>query len=92
MIRGGPSMRECREHEHMSRREFLGRTSMAVVAGGAVGALSSGSKAMAEAAQASEKSEAPKPFVRAAAKVGRNDPCPCGSGKKFKKCCGAGQQ
>lgn len=21
-------------------------------------------------------------------KVGRNDPCPCGSGKKFKKCCG----
>lgn len=26
--------------------------------------------------------------VRPAAKVGRNDPCPCGSGKKFKKCCG----
>jgi hypothetical protein len=24
---------------------------------------------------------------RRAAKVGRNDPCPCGSGKKFKKCC-----
>ncbi|HYP08335.1 MAG TPA: SEC-C metal-binding domain-containing protein, partial [Bryobacteraceae bacterium] len=24
-----------------------------------------------------------------AGKVGRNDPCPCGSGKKFKKCCGA---
>jgi uncharacterized protein YecA (UPF0149 family) len=23
-----------------------------------------------------------------AEKVGRNDPCPCGSGKKFKKCCG----
>ena len=23
-------------------------------------------------------------------KAGRNDPCPCGSGKKFKKCCGAG--
>ncbi|WP_342344545.1 SEC-C metal-binding domain-containing protein [Thalassospira tepidiphila] len=21
-------------------------------------------------------------------KTGRNDPCPCGSGKKFKKCCG----
>ncbi len=27
----------------------------------------------------------------AAQKVGRNDPCPCGSGKKYKKCCGAGQ-
>lgn len=26
---------------------------------------------------------------RRAAKVGRNDPCPCGSGKKYKKCCGA---
>ena len=32
--------------------------------------------------------EAPKP-VRAGAKVGRNDPCPCGSGKKYKKCHGA---
>lgn len=29
-----------------------------------------------------------KPVKRAAKKVGRNDPCPCGSGKKFKKCCG----
>src|SRR5579885_1990301 len=34
------------------------------------------------------QAEAPKP-VRAGAKVGRNDPCPCGSGKKFKKCHGA---
>ena len=24
-------------------------------------------------------------------KIGRNDPCPCGSGKKYKKCCGAGR-
>jgi len=29
-----------------------------------------------------------KPFVREAAKVGRNDACPCGSGKKFKQCHG----
>jgi preprotein translocase subunit SecA len=28
--------------------------------------------------------------VRNTAKIGRNDPCPCGSGKKYKKCCGAG--
>ncbi len=33
------------------------------------------------------QAEAPKP-VRAGAKIGRNDPCPCGSGKKYKKCCG----
>ncbi len=30
----------------------------------------------------------PKPVVRDAPKTGRNEPCPCGSGKKFKKCCG----
>jgi hypothetical protein len=29
----------------------------------------------------------PQPIVRLDPKVGRNDPCPCGSGKKFKKCC-----
>ena len=29
-----------------------------------------------------------KPILREEPKVGRNDPCPCGSGKKFKKCCG----
>ena len=29
-----------------------------------------------------------KPYVRKGAKVGRNDPCPCGSGKKYKNCCG----
>lgn len=28
------------------------------------------------------------PYVRMEKKVGRNDPCPCGSGKKYKKCCG----
>jgi preprotein translocase subunit SecA len=34
-----------------------------------------------------QQAEAPKP-VRSGAKVGRNDPCPCGSGKKYKKCHG----
>jgi hypothetical protein len=32
---------------------------------------------------------APASSARTAPKTGRNDPCPCGSGKKFKKCCGA---
>jgi preprotein translocase subunit SecA len=31
------------------------------------------------------------PVKRASAKIGRNDPCPCGSGKKYKFCCGANQ-
>jgi len=35
-----------------------------------------------------ESAPAAQPFVREAPKVGRNEPCPCGSGKKYKKCCG----
>ncbi|MBQ2875467.1 MAG: preprotein translocase subunit SecA [Clostridia bacterium] len=37
-----------------------------------------------------DKTIARKPIVKAV-KVGRNDPCPCGSGKKYKKCCGANE-
>jgi len=33
--------------------------------------------------------EGPKKPVRKGKQVGRNDPCPCGSGKKYKKCCGS---
>jgi len=39
---------------------------------------------VSEAAASVEKA---KP-VRTGPKVGRNDPCPCGSGKKYKHCCG----
>ena len=36
-----------------------------------------------------DTSEAKKPVVRRASeRIGRNDPCPCGSGKKYKQCCG----
>lgn len=45
----------------------------------------------ASALPAEEQAEADdqaKPFVRDGQKVGRNDPCPCGSGKKFKQCHG----
>lgn len=35
-----------------------------------------------------EESVSKKPVKREEGKVGRNDPCPCGSGKKYKKCCG----
>ena len=37
-----------------------------------------------------EEKKPGKTVVRKDKKVGRNDPCPCGSGKKFKKCCGVG--
>ena len=39
---------------------------------------------------ASDGSEKKQP-VKKGQKVGRNDPCPCGSGKKYKKCCGANE-
>jgi uncharacterized protein YecA (UPF0149 family) len=32
---------------------------------------------------------ASQPIRHTGPEVGRNDPCPCGSGKKYKKCCGA---
>ena len=35
-----------------------------------------------------DDSLAKKPVMRAASKVYPNDPCPCGSGKKYKNCCG----
>lgn len=35
-----------------------------------------------------DSQEKPQPFVRKSNKVGRNDPCPCGSGKKYKQCHG----
>ncbi|MFA5160828.1 MAG: SEC-C metal-binding domain-containing protein [Elusimicrobiales bacterium] len=37
------------------------------------------------------EAQKPEPFRRQAPKVNRNDACPCGSGKKYKKCCGAGE-
>ncbi len=42
------------------------------------------------ASHGGEEEQPKKPVQRSSAKVGRNDPCPCGSGKKYKKCCGAG--
>ena len=45
-------------------------------------------KEMAAQQQAQGPIEKTKPIIRGIPKVGRNDPCPCGSGKKFKKCCG----
>ena len=60
-----------------------GRGAEAPVAGGdGVGEVPEGTP-VPESAQAR-----PRTFHRDQPKVGRNDPCPCGSGKKYKKCCG----
>ncbi len=52
---------------------------------------SSSSSSGADAAFDVAVQSAPQPVRRNEPKVGRNDPCPCGSGKKYKKCCGANQ-
>ena len=41
-----------------------------------------------QAAQQAGGPEKPQPKTNKSEKVGRNDPCPCGSGKKYKQCCG----
>jgi preprotein translocase subunit SecA len=51
-------------------------------------AADSQAQAAAAAQPTGEAAGKVKTIVREAAKVGRNDPCPCGSGKKYKKCCG----
>ncbi len=46
------------------------------------------SDVVSEAAAAAERAQTKAKPVRTGPKVGRNDPCPCGSGKKYKQCCG----
>src|SRR5205823_2827572 len=48
-----------------------------------------GGEEMAAQAEGGEAGAVTKTIVRETEKIGRNDPCPCGSGKKYKKCCGA---
>jgi len=45
-------------------------------------------QALAQATDQQSTGEEHKPFVREGQKIGRNDPCPCGSGKKYKQCHG----
>ena len=52
-------------------------------------ASTTGANSAAGAAFDEAVRSAPAPVRRDEPKVGRNDPCPCGSGKKYKKCCGA---
>jgi preprotein translocase subunit SecA len=54
---------------------------------GTGGGAPKASDVVSEAAAAAEAQARAKP-VRTGPKVGRNDPCPCGSGKKYKQCCG----
>jgi preprotein translocase subunit SecA len=68
---------------HQSASAFGGSTTGSDAPAGGAGPKQA-SDVVSEAAAAMEKA---KP-VRTGPKVGRNDPCPCGSGKKYKQCCG----
>ena len=68
--------------EHQSTAAFGGAASAS--SGGTATAAANASDLVSEASEAVSKA---KP-IRTGPKVGRNDPCPCGSGKKYKQCCG----
>lgn len=77
--RGWKALEESDDHRAAARAAYEAIPN-------AVAALSAHFRPMREQADR----ERLAPVRRAAAKVGRNDPCPCGSGKKYKKCCGSG--
>jgi hypothetical protein len=66
----------------LAEMEAEGRIAGGRALGLYVGALSA---AFADASAVKQR-----PFVSPTSKIGRNDPCPCGSGKKYKKCCQRG--
>jgi preprotein translocase subunit SecA len=76
-IRSPEALAAAEEHE--APRNVQYRHPESPAAGEALEAEPEGEVAVAER---------PQPFVRAGGKVGRNDPCPCGSGRKYKHCHG----
>jgi len=78
-IRSAEELRAAEEHEALQNVQYQHASAPdeAIVA-----------EAAETAALPDDQSEALQPFVRGGQKVGRNDPCPCGSGKKFKQCHG----
>ncbi len=58
-------------------------------AGGPPGAVPGGFPPPQASGGPPMRPQKPRTVIRSQAKVGRNAPCPCGSGKKYKKCCGA---
>ena len=67
---------------NLRKQEEVRREETAKITGAALQALNSLDKGQ------QMKSEVNKTVVNQGPKVGRNDPCPCGSGKKYKNCCG----
>jgi uncharacterized protein len=75
-----PEMRPYKEPISAEMRERL-------IVGAAAGVVAIYNYFQAERMFAARRGGAASTFQRGAPKVGRNEPCPCGSGKKFKHCC-----
>lgn len=86
IFRSASSLMAFEKFLHGMRTQAVHQTTDTYSGGGGAGGggKTAASDVVSEAAAAVEKA---KP-VRSGPKVGRNDPCPCGSGKKFKQCCG----
>jgi len=69
-------------------RIWAGQSSEHAVAASAYAAQQKAALEAHRQSQMAEEGETVKTIVRDKPKVGRNDPCPCGSGRKYKKCCG----
>ena len=75
---------------HVQTNEQLERKEVSkgqIASHGAAGALGGTQGPMGQSTSPKDKEVKRTPYVNEN-KVGRNDPCPCGSGKKYKKCCG----
>jgi preprotein translocase subunit SecA len=80
-IRSAEELRAAEEHDALRNLQYQ----HADAAASATEASVDGQPAAEPGAIAAEPVQ---PFVRGGAKVGRNDPCPCGSGRKYKQCHG----
>ena len=78
-IRSAEELRAAEEREALSNVQYQHAEAVADLA------AETAEDALAEPEETAEKTQ---PFVRGGQKVGRNDPCPCGSGKKYKQCHG----
>jgi len=81
-IRNAEELLAAEEHEALRNLQFQHADAAAAVAAEDAAADEPAAGTPAEAAEPAQ------PFVRAGEKIGRNDPCPCGSGKKYKQCHG----
>ena len=76
---------KTREERRRELKQDLVATHRDAVGMGFATARQTEENPMAEASKRGKR----QPIQRQGEKIGRNDPCPCGSGKKYKKCCGA---